>query len=118
MFNLSSEQWQVFSPYLDEALGMIDEERSVWLSSLREVNPGLAEQMQMLLQELCALSEEDFLEKQVIPLPGNRGLAGQTFGAYTLISEIGQGGMGSVWLAERNDGRFERRVAVKVLISR
>ena len=28
-------------------------------------------------------------------------------GAYTLISPIGQGGMGSVWLAERSDGRFE-----------
>src|SRR5206468_3346080 len=36
-------------------------------------------------------------------------------GAYKLISPIGQGGMSSVWLAERNDGRFERRVAVKFL---
>jgi hypothetical protein len=32
-----------------------------------------------------------------------------------LISQIGHGGMSSVWLAERNDGRFERRVAVKFL---
>ena len=36
-------------------------------------------------------------------------------GAYTLASQIGQGGMGSVWLAERSDRRFERRVAVKFL---
>jgi eukaryotic-like serine/threonine-protein kinase len=42
-------------------------------------------------------------------------LAGQTVGAYTLESQIGQGGMGRVWLASRNDGRFERRVAVKFL---
>jgi tetratricopeptide (TPR) repeat protein len=42
-------------------------------------------------------------------------LAGQTLGAYTLESRIGQGGMGSVWLASRNDGRFERRVAIKFL---
>ena len=42
-------------------------------------------------------------------------LAGQTVGAYTLESQIGQGGMGSVWLASRNDGRFEGRVAVKFL---
>src|SRR4029077_4891275 len=34
---------------------------------------------------------------------------------YILVSQIGQGGMGSVWLAERNDGRFERQVAVKFL---
>ncbi len=42
-------------------------------------------------------------------------LTGKSIGAYTLISQIGQGGMGSVWLAERTDGRFERRVAVKFL---
>ena len=48
-------------------------------------------------------------------LPSTPGLAGQTIGPYTLISQIGQGGMGSVWLAERSDGRFERRVAVKFL---
>jgi eukaryotic-like serine/threonine-protein kinase len=42
-------------------------------------------------------------------------LAGQTLGAYRLISLIGQGGMGSVWLAERCDGRFEGRAAVKLL---
>jgi serine/threonine protein kinase len=32
-----------------------------------------------------------------------------------VVSQIGQGGMSSVWLAERNDGRFERQVAVKFL---
>src|SRR5215470_6309030 len=42
-------------------------------------------------------------------------LAGQTVGAYTLESQIGHGGMGSVWLARRNDGRFERRAAIKLL---
>ncbi len=36
-------------------------------------------------------------------------------GAYRLVSRIGQGGMGSVWLAERCDGRFEGRAAVKLL---
>src|SRR4029450_9694285 len=33
----------------------------------------------------------------------------------TLVSPIGQGGMGVVWLAERSDGRFNRRAAVKFL---
>ena len=43
------------------------------------------------------------------------GLAGRRIGAYTLLSHIGTGGMGTVWLAERSDGRFERRTAVKFL---
>jgi eukaryotic-like serine/threonine-protein kinase len=38
-----------------------------------------------------------------------------TAGPYRLVSEIGRGGMGVVYLAERADGAFERRVAVKVL---
>ena len=32
-----------------------------------------------------------------------------------MIASIGQGGMGSVWLARRSDGRFERQVAIKFL---
>src|SRR5207245_8813098 len=57
----------------------------------------------------------DLLE-DTLPLPAiSQGLAGQTIGAYKLISLVGQGGMGSVWLAERSDGRFERRSALKFL---
>jgi serine/threonine protein kinase/tetratricopeptide (TPR) repeat protein len=43
------------------------------------------------------------------------GLEGRRIGAYTILSHIGTGGMGSVWLAERSDGRFERRTAIKFL---
>ncbi len=115
MSTLSPDQWQALSPYLDEALAMTDEERSIWLSALRTQSPGVAEQLQMLLQEHRALSEKGFLEEHSVRLPTVQGLVGQSVGVYTLLSQIGQGGMGSVWLAERNDGRFERQVAVKFL---
>lgn len=52
------------------------------------------------------------------PIPmsiGTNGSPGQVVGAHTLISPVGHGGMGTVWLAERSDGRFDRRVAVKFL---
>src|SRR5204862_5697276 len=42
-------------------------------------------------------------------------LVGQTIGAYTLETPLGQGGMGSVWLARRSDGRYEGKVAIKLL---
>jgi serine/threonine protein kinase len=115
MSKLSPDQWQALSPHLDEALEMTGEERSTWLSSLQSENPTLAYQLEILLREHRVLSEEGFLEASALELPEGPGLAGQTLGVYTLVSQIGHGGMGTVWLAERTDGRFERRVAVKVL---
>ena len=40
---------------------------------------------------------------------------GRRLGGYTLIREIGRGGMGSVYLAERSDGAFKKQVAVKLV---
>jgi serine/threonine protein kinase len=115
MSTLGPEQWQVLSPYLDQVLAMTDDERATWLMSLGEQNPTLAEQLRALIAEHRQLVQEGFLEKRPGAPPAVVGLAGQTVGSYRLISQIGQGGMGSVWLAERSDGRFERRVAVKFL---
>lgn len=45
--------------------------------------------------------------------PGSR--IGSQVGAYRLVELIGRGGMGEVYLAERADGQFAQRVAVKLL---
>ena len=113
MPTLSPDQWQALSPYLDQALAMPDDVRGAWLSSLSEQDPALAAQLGALLDEHRVLAQEGFLENRRFALPNSTGLAGQTLGPYTLISQIGQGGMGSVWLARRSDGRFERQAAVK-----
>lgn len=42
-------------------------------------------------------------------------LEGERLGAYLLLREIGRGGMATVYLAVRNDGEFEQKVAVKVI---
>jgi len=42
---------------------------------------------------------------------------GARLGPYRIIDHLGVGGMGTVYLAEREDEQFERRVAVKVLRS-
>ncbi len=41
--------------------------------------------------------------------------AGRRFGAYRIVRELGRGGMGTVLLAERADGEFQRQVAIKVV---
>jgi serine/threonine protein kinase/tetratricopeptide (TPR) repeat protein len=40
---------------------------------------------------------------------------GQRVGAYVIVRELGRGGMGTVFLAERADGQFEKQVAIKIL---
>jgi eukaryotic-like serine/threonine-protein kinase len=115
MPKISPDQWQALSARLDEALELTGDERPAWFAALRAENPTLAQQLEALLQEHRELSEEGFLDERPVTVTGAPGLAGQIFGVYTLVSQIGQGGMGTVWLAQRNDGRFERRVAVKIL---
>src|SRR5689334_13568832 len=103
--------WNQVSPYLDKALDMPETERASWLASLRETNPEIAARLEDLLRDHAAVKEKGFLE-QGVPLTSQAGLAGQTIGPYELLSPIGQGGMGSVWLAEQT-APFKRQVALK-----
>jgi eukaryotic-like serine/threonine-protein kinase len=112
---LSPARWQEISPHLDHALSLPEDQRTAWLETFRAQRPDLAGLLQELLEEHRALAQEQFLECGPAPSSNEASLAGRTIGAYRLLSLIGQGGMGSVWLAERSDGRFQRRVAVKFL---
>lgn len=115
MSTLSPDRWQEISPYLDRALSLPEQERAAWFESFQAERPDLADLLGELLKEHSALGQEHFLE-QGPTVPANEPvLPGRTVGAYKLLSLIGQGGMGSVWLGERDDGRFRRRVAVKFL---
>ncbi len=112
---LSVERWKQVSPYLDQALTLPVEHRAAWLESVRADNSEIGDILGELLAGHGALVEERFLEGSVLHPLSEASFPGQTVGSYRLISPIGQGGMGAVWLAERNDGRFERRVAMKFL---
>ena len=112
---LSPERWREIGPHLDQALSLSEAERAEWLAAFRVQRPDLAEFLAKLLEEHHALAEEHFLESEPPRPTSEPSLSGETLGAYKLISRIGEGGMGDVWLAERVDGRFERQVAVKFL---
>ncbi|HXI19453.1 MAG TPA: serine/threonine-protein kinase, partial [Gemmatimonadales bacterium] len=40
---------------------------------------------------------------------------GATVGAYRLVGELGHGGMGTIWLAVRDDDAYRQQVAIKLL---
>jgi len=112
---LEPERWQAVSGYLDEVLEMPEDARTEWLDILSQQQPEVAADLRSLIDEHRALDDERFLEGP-LPLPAIQpSLTGETFGAYTIVAPLGQGGMGSVWRAERSDGRFDRQVAIKLL---
>ena len=114
MSTISQDRWREISPYLDEVLCLPDDERSAWLAQFHEEKPHLGPLLEELLDEHLALKDEAFLSGQLRG-PFGTSTPGQIIGPYRLISLIGEGGMGTVWLAERSDGRFDRKVAIKFL---
>lgn len=107
--------WQRVSAYLDQALELAPSERAAWLATLRVQDAELVEELDSLLRDGEQAHREGFLEGSSSPLLEQSSLTGMTVGAYTLQSSIGEGGMGSVWLASRSDGRYDAKVAVKLL---
>jgi serine/threonine-protein kinase len=94
--------------------------RDVWLNELSKSTP----QMAALVREFLNESTRPQIERRQtdrrvehVPIEAapSATLTGHNFGGYTLDSLLGSGGMGTVWLAHRSDGRFEGRAAVKLL---
>jgi eukaryotic-like serine/threonine-protein kinase len=114
---INPERWRLISPYLDEALEIAANDRPAWLASISARDAALGADLRAILAQHQAVHESHFLERAVLDPRTARvqSLAGLVVGAYRLLSPIGQGGTGSVWLAERCDGRFEGRAAVKLL---
>jgi serine/threonine-protein kinase len=113
--SVGKETWGRLSPLLDELLDLADDERDARLAALRARDPVLADAVAAMLAHLPAIERGEFMPASALPKAA--GLAGQAIGPYTLVREIGHGGMGTVWLARRNDGRYEGEVAIKFLRS-
>src|SRR5688572_3152699 len=107
--------WDRLSPLLDRALELPDADRARFLAEIRGDDADAAAALERLLAEHDQVLASAFLEAPPIAGLVPPSLAGQTVGAYTLERPIGMGGMGIVWLARRSDGRFEGKVALKLV---
>lgn len=121
---ITATHWQQLSELLDKALDVAEDERLQWLSSLPEDLAALKATLQELLAQSAGIETSDYLAK---PPDFAAALLAEyksaqwaemfqidnIIGSYRLIRELGCGGMGSVWLAERVDGKFKRQVALK-----
>jgi len=117
---IDKARWPQLSPLLDELLDLDEPAaRAARLAQLRAQDLALAEDLEELLARDAAMARAPVLDSPVLAQLAQVPILkpGQQLGPYTLEREIGQGGMGTVWLARRTDGRYEGQVAVKFLTS-
>ena len=118
---INPELLAALEPLLDRALELSADERGRLVAEVQRDTPELARELEALLAVERDLDDHGFLSGPIAVRagtwtePDTSSLAGRTIGAYTLERPLGQGGMGSVWLARRSDGRYEGKVAVKLL---
>lgn len=116
---IEKTRWTEIGPLLDQLLDADASSRSQLLEEIRRKDSALADELEGLLARQELADRDGFLQGSVAhelaSLDGDATLEGQVIGGYTLDRPIGQGGMGSVWLAHRSDGRYEGRAAIKFL---
>jgi serine/threonine-protein kinase len=112
---LSSEQIDTLSKLLDVALELDPAQRESWIASLSPEEQALAEPLrEMLANDDKLAADPRFAQLPRMSQHEEVANQGEVVGPYRLLHEIGRGGMGSVWLAERSDGSFKRQVALKL----
>ena len=117
---MDSERWQQLKTILDGALETAPAARHRYLAEICGSDAELRREIEGLLE--FEEPETNLLEKSAFsiltedaPFKPAKSLIGKEIGKYRIISELGAGGMGAVYLAERADGAFEQRVALKLI---
>jgi serine/threonine-protein kinase len=113
---VTPERWNEVKKVLEEALDRPAAERAAFLTSTCGEDDDLHREVESLLASEDELG--DFIETPIFQIHAERAqplVQGQILGAYRILREIGHGGMGSVYLAERADDEFRKTVALKVI---
>ena len=119
---MNAQRWKQIDELFDDCLEIAPVDRSKFLKE----QCGADENLRLRVEKLLASMDksEDFLEApqlesifRLLNEDASENLVGRQIGVYRLIRHIGQGGMGSVFLASRIDHEYRKEVAVKIISS-
>ena len=129
-FPMTPERWQKIEELFQAALDLPPGDRHAFVVEACADDAELCAEVEKLLAQHDDAG--DFIEEPAIVESGSRSLAsaqdtlptadglddyvvGRRVGAYRVVRELGRGGMGAVYLAERDDSEFRHRVAIKLI---
>jgi tetratricopeptide (TPR) repeat protein len=126
MTGASDSRWIRIKGIVAEAIELPPESRAAWVEQACGGDPVLRGEVEALLRAHDQAGA--FLEAPALASPGAARRVVETtdssagdrplpdrFGAYRVLRELGRGGMGVVYLGARDDDRFDKQVAIKVV---
>jgi tetratricopeptide (TPR) repeat protein/tRNA A-37 threonylcarbamoyl transferase component Bud32 len=122
---MDAQRWQLVAAIFDQVVELPPIERARTLERACNGDTTLRSAVDALLRHDATLDADipalhapchvaaDWVDEQ--EASARRDPAGLRIGPWRVLREIGRGGMGMVYLAERADGQYEQRAAVKVI---
>jgi len=117
---LTPEQWKEVDRLFHAALEVEEAERPQWLDSACNGDARLRTEVLSLLgsdEAAAARGGSIFVAGQFGTVAASllQSDSPSRVGPYRLVRELGQGGMGTVYLAERDDDQYKTQVAIKLV---
>jgi serine/threonine-protein kinase len=117
---MSPDRWKKVNAIFEKAVARAPSEWDTFLSNACGSDMALREEVRSLLtvdRNAGGFLRNPTAESRVRlgAVDAEPAETGRRVGAYRLTRQIGAGGMGSVWLAERDDQQFRQQVAVKLI---
>lgn len=111
-----SDWWSRLDEAFQGALDLPAAERRAYLDRTCAHEPDLRAEVEAML-DAEALAIERLVPDALPREPESDPFIGVRLGPWRVLEPIGRGGMGVVYLAERADGQYEQRVALKIVRS-
>ena len=114
---MSETRWEKLQDLFHRALPLDAEARAALIDRECVAQPELRAELERLLGANDRAGA--FIRAPAVTFPGepapDPSAEGRRIGAYRLTKPVGRGGMGAVYLAERDDGAYHQRVAIKLI---